>query len=132
MLLYFGEIAMRLQLALNVSSLDEAIPFYEKVLGVEVNKREPGYANFVVADPALKLVLFESADNPNKLNHLGVEVFDDADVAAAAERWRANGIEHDDAAEEDQRCRRAPSERACEKWTVACRCLSSQGIRRHR
>ena len=91
---------MRLQLALNVSNLDEAIPFYQKVLGVSVNKREPGYANFIVADPALKLVLFESADNPNKLNHLGVEVFDDADVTAAAERWRTNGIEHDDAGEE--------------------------------
>ncbi len=91
---------MRLQLALNVSNLEEAISFYRKLLGVAVHKREPGYANFVVDDPALKLVLFESGDSVNKLNHLGVEVFDDAEVAAAGERWRANGLEPDDPSEE--------------------------------
>lgn len=91
---------MRLQLALNVSNLELAIPFYQKMLGVSVHKREPGYANFVVDDPALKLVLFESPDAVNKLNHLGVEAFDDADVAVAGERWRANGLEPAHAAEE--------------------------------
>ena len=91
---------MRLQLALNVSNLEEAIPFYQKMLGVSVHKREPGYANFVVDDPALKLVLFESRDAVDKLNHLGVEVFDDADVAAAGERWQANGLEPSQMGEE--------------------------------
>ena len=82
---------MRLQLALNVPDLERAIDFYRRLFGVEVHKREPGYANFVVDQPALKLVLFES-DSTNQLNHLGVEVFDDAEIETAAARLEANGL----------------------------------------
>ncbi len=49
----------RLQLALNVSDLDEAVDFYSKLFATEPAKRKPGYANFAIADPPLKLVLFE-------------------------------------------------------------------------
>jgi len=85
---------MRLQLALNVKDLDAAVDFYSKMFGVAVNKREPGYANFAVESPPLKLVLFESPDAPERLNHLGVEVFEDDDVSAATERLKAAGMEH--------------------------------------
>jgi catechol 2,3-dioxygenase-like lactoylglutathione lyase family enzyme len=64
----------RVQLALNVTDLDEAIAFYSKLFQVEPAKRKPGYANFVVADPPLKLVLFENPGAGGTLNHLGVEV----------------------------------------------------------
>ena len=84
---------MRLQLAINVKNLDQAVDFYSKMFGVEVNKRQPGYANFAIEDPPLKLVLFELPDAPERLNHLGVEVFDDEDVAVATDRLRANGME---------------------------------------
>lgn len=82
---------MRLQLALNVDDLDEAIAFYRKAFGVDVHKRRPGYANFEVESPPLKLVLFENPGAP-RLNHLGVEVFDDTSVAAAGERLREAGL----------------------------------------
>jgi catechol 2,3-dioxygenase-like lactoylglutathione lyase family enzyme len=85
---------MRLQLALNVRNLDEAVDFYEKLFDAKVNKRKPGYANFALERPPLKLVLFEVPDAPERLNHLGVEVFDDAEVQAATERVRAAGLEH--------------------------------------
>ena len=64
----------RVQLALNVADLDAAVDFYRRMFGVEVHKRRPGYANFVVADPPLKLVLFEAPHAPQQLNHLGVEM----------------------------------------------------------
>ncbi len=85
---------MRLQLALNVKDLDAAIEFYSKMFGVEVNKRKPGYANFSIQEPPLKLVLFELPDAPERLNHLGVEVFDDESVDAATDRLKAEGLEH--------------------------------------
>ena len=85
---------MRLQLAINVENLDDAIDFYSRIFGVELNKREPGYANFVVQQPPLKLVLFEAPGAQNKLNHLGVEVFEDADVQAADDRLTAASVEH--------------------------------------
>ena len=85
---------MRLQLALNVRDLDAAVAFYEKMFGVPVHKRKPGYANFAIDAPPLKLVLFEVPDAPERLNHLGVEVFEDAQVRAATERLRAAGLEH--------------------------------------
>lgn len=81
----------RVQLALNVKNIDEAIGYYSKLFGVEVNKRKPGYANFAINEPPLKLVLFEN-DNAERLNHLGVEVFDQADVAAATDRFVNAGI----------------------------------------
>jgi predicted enzyme related to lactoylglutathione lyase len=85
---------MRLQLAINVRDLESAISFYSRMFGVPVNKRKPGYANFAIEEPPLKLVLFEVPDAPERLNHLGVEVFSDADVTAATERLRAAGMEH--------------------------------------
>jgi catechol 2,3-dioxygenase-like lactoylglutathione lyase family enzyme len=63
-----------MQLALNVEDLDQAIAFYSKLFGTEPAKRKPGYANFVIADPSLKLVLLENPGQGGTLNHLGVEV----------------------------------------------------------
>ncbi len=85
---------MRLQLALNVKDLDAAVDFYSKMFGVPVNKRKPGYANFSIDEPPLKLVLFELPDAPERLNHLGVEVFEDEEVATATERLKHQGMEH--------------------------------------
>jgi catechol 2,3-dioxygenase-like lactoylglutathione lyase family enzyme len=73
----------RLQLALNVSSLDEAIDFYSTFFKTEPAKVRPGYANFVIAEPPLKLVLFEGAGEPGTINHLGVEVMTTDEVVAA-------------------------------------------------
>ena len=64
----------RVQLALNVEDLDRAIAFYTKLFNTEPAKRKPGYANFAIADPPLKLVLLESPGQGGTLNHLGVEV----------------------------------------------------------
>jgi catechol 2,3-dioxygenase-like lactoylglutathione lyase family enzyme len=83
---------MRIQLALNVSNLEEAIAFYGKMFGVPVNKRKPGYANFAIDHPPLKLVLFETPGAPERLNHLGVEVFEDEQVTAATDRLKAAGL----------------------------------------
>ena len=73
----------RVQLALNVSDLDSAVAFYSKLFATEPAKLRPGYANFAIADPPLKLVLFEGAGEPGSLNHLGVEVASTDDVQAA-------------------------------------------------
>ncbi len=97
---------MRVQLALNVKDLEAAIDFYSKAFDVEVAKRRPGYANFAIDSPPLKLVLFENPDAVDRLNHLGVEVFDDEDVQIAAERFAAGGIEH--RVEEEEVCCYAP------------------------
>jgi lactoylglutathione lyase len=83
----------RVQLALNVASLDEAIDFYTRLFGVSPAKVRPGYANFAVADPPLKLVLFEGAGEPGTLNHLGVEVSSPTDVAAASARVSGVGLD---------------------------------------
>jgi catechol 2,3-dioxygenase-like lactoylglutathione lyase family enzyme len=93
---------MRLQLALNVKNLDAATEFYSKLFNVEVNKRKPGYVNFVIDEPPLKLVLFENPDADERLNHLGVEVFDDADVRAAGDRLEAANLM--DSVENEQTC----------------------------
>ena len=87
---------MRLQLALNVRNLDAAVDFYSKMFGIAPAKLRPGYANFAIDEPPLKLVLFESPDAPERLNHLGVEVFDDEDVGDARERVTQGGIRHVD------------------------------------
>lgn len=81
----------RVQLALNVSNIDEAVVFYSKLFGVEVNKRKPGYANFAIADPPLKLVLIEG-EGGGSLNHLGVEVETAEEVVAAEGRLSAEGV----------------------------------------
>ena len=64
----------RVQLALNVDDLDEAIAFYSKLFHTEPGKVRPGYANFAITDPPLKLVLLENPGHGGTLNHLGVEV----------------------------------------------------------
>jgi len=89
---------MRLQLALNVSDLDEAIDFYSKMFDTTPAKTKPGYANFAIADPPLKLVLFErrdasTGDNFHHLNHLGVETESAAEVVAAESRLSGSGLE---------------------------------------
>lgn len=64
----------RVQLALNVDNVDEAVAFYSKLFGTEPAKRRDGYANFAVGNPPLKLVLLENPGQGGTLNHLGVEV----------------------------------------------------------
>lgn len=91
----------RVQLALNVSDLDEAIAFYSKLFDTSPAKVRPGYANFAVADPPLKLVLMEHADTRGDgvvgaLNHLGVEVADAAEVAGASARLARVGLDTED------------------------------------
>jgi catechol 2,3-dioxygenase-like lactoylglutathione lyase family enzyme len=89
----------RVQLALDVTDLDAAIAFYRAMLGVEPAKVRPGYANFAVADPPLKLVLIEGATG-GTLNHLGVEVASSDEVAGAADRLAAAGLTTDERAGE--------------------------------
>jgi catechol 2,3-dioxygenase-like lactoylglutathione lyase family enzyme len=82
----------RVQLALNVSDIDEAVSYYSKLFGVEPAKRQPGYANFAVAEPPLKLVLFESGQAGGTLNHLGVEVESTDKVAETQRRLADEGL----------------------------------------
>jgi catechol 2,3-dioxygenase-like lactoylglutathione lyase family enzyme len=83
----------RLQLALNVSDVDAAVDFYRRLFGTEPAKRRPGYANFAIADPPLKLVLIENAKAAGTMNHVGVEVSSSAEVATEAARLREEGFE---------------------------------------
>lgn len=83
---------MRLQLALNVKNLDQAVDYYSRLFGVQPHKRRPGYANFSIDDPALKLVLFERASARERINHLGVEAQDQAELDAAIERLTEGGL----------------------------------------
>src|SRR5436190_9336155 len=87
-----GQTVSRVQLALNVADLDEAVVFYTKLFGVGPAKLRPGYANFAIAEPPLKLVLVEGAGVPGSLNHLGVEVETTAEVADAQRRLAAEGL----------------------------------------
>jgi catechol 2,3-dioxygenase-like lactoylglutathione lyase family enzyme len=82
----------RVQLALNVSDLDEAIDFYSKLFGTAPAKTRPGYANFAIADPPLKLVLIQGDGEPGTVNHLGVEVGSTDDVTAAQTRLADEGL----------------------------------------
>ncbi|OBH47144.1 ArsI/CadI family heavy metal resistance metalloenzyme [Mycobacterium mantenii] len=82
----------RVQLALNVDNLDEAITFYTKLFGVEPAKTKPGYANFVVAEPPLKLVLLENPGHGGTLNHLGVEVASTDTVNTESQRLAEVGL----------------------------------------
>jgi catechol 2,3-dioxygenase-like lactoylglutathione lyase family enzyme len=82
----------RVQLALNVSDLDAAVEFYSKLFATEPAKRRPGYANFAIADPPLKLILFEGDGRGGTLNHLGVEVETTEAVAAAQRRLAGEGL----------------------------------------
>jgi catechol 2,3-dioxygenase-like lactoylglutathione lyase family enzyme len=81
----------RLQLALNVSDLDAAIDFYTKYFKTAPAKVRPGYANFAIDAPPLKLVLMEGG-TPGTINHLGVEVFSTEDVSAATEYLSSAGL----------------------------------------
>ena len=91
----------RVQLALNVPDIDDAIAFYSKLFATEPNKVKPGYANFAIADPPLKLVLFEQAGADSRLNHLGVEVMSSDDVFAHQQRLADQGV---DAVDESGTC----------------------------
>lgn len=82
----------RVQLALNVSNIDEAVEFYSKLFAIGPAKRRDGYANFAVAEPPLKLVLIENPDAAGTMNHLGVEVFSTDDVTAAQARLAVDGL----------------------------------------
>ena len=83
---------MRFQLALNVKDLDSAVAYYSKLFGVPVSKRKPGYANFAVENPPLKLVLFEAPDAPERLNHVGFEYFDNEPVEAMIGKLEPAGL----------------------------------------
>jgi catechol 2,3-dioxygenase-like lactoylglutathione lyase family enzyme len=82
----------RVQLALNVDNLDDSVAFYAKHFGAEPAKLRPGYANFAIAEPPLKLVLIENPGHGGGLNHLGVEVPDTAAVVAEQARVAAAGL----------------------------------------
>jgi catechol 2,3-dioxygenase-like lactoylglutathione lyase family enzyme len=82
----------RVQLALNVSNLDEAITFYSKLFKAEPAKVRAGYANFAIDEPPLKLVLIENAHEAGSLNHLGVEVFSTTDVVDATTYFGEAGL----------------------------------------
>jgi catechol 2,3-dioxygenase-like lactoylglutathione lyase family enzyme len=82
----------RLQLALNVSNLDEAVDFYSKFFKTAPTKVRPGYANFAITEPPLKLVLFENSGVPGTINHLGVEVFSTNEVVDATQYLSEQGF----------------------------------------
>jgi catechol 2,3-dioxygenase-like lactoylglutathione lyase family enzyme len=93
----------RVQLALRVADLEGSIAFYSKLFGAEPAKRRPGYANFAIAEPPLKLVLLEGTPGePTRMDHLGVEVETTGEVTAAASRLAAEGLTT--ATEEDTAC----------------------------
>ncbi len=83
---------MKLQLALNVRDIDEAVAYYSKLFDAEPHKRRQGYANFAIEQPPLKLVLFENPNAPERLNHLGVEVFGADQIEKASQRLDAAGL----------------------------------------
>ena len=82
----------RLQLAIDVANLDEAIEFYTRMFSSEPSKVRPGYANFTIEEPPLKLVLFEDIENGGSINHLGVEVDDVKMVHEADARMTDEGL----------------------------------------
>lgn len=82
----------RIQLALNVDDLDEAVTFYSKLFGIAPAKVKPGYANFAVTEPPLKLVLLENPGSGGTLNHLGVEVESSERVHAEIARLSGQGL----------------------------------------
>jgi catechol 2,3-dioxygenase-like lactoylglutathione lyase family enzyme len=82
----------RIQLALNVDDLEQAVTFYSKLFGAEPAKRKPGYANFAIAEPPLKLVLLENPGKGGSINHLGVEVASSDEVHAEIARLSGEGL----------------------------------------
>jgi catechol 2,3-dioxygenase-like lactoylglutathione lyase family enzyme len=83
----------RVQLALNVTDMEAAVAFYSKLFAAEPAKRRPGYANFAIDEPPLKLVLIESEGGGATLNHLGVEVSSTDEVIAATRRLSDSGLQ---------------------------------------
>ncbi|MDG1464390.1 MAG: ArsI/CadI family heavy metal resistance metalloenzyme, partial [Acidimicrobiales bacterium] len=83
----------RLQLAIDVGDLDEAVAFYTRLFSTAPSKVREGYANFAIDDPPLKLVLFEKRGEGGTLNHLGVEVETVAEVVAAEARITDEGLD---------------------------------------
>jgi len=116
----------RVQLALRVPDLEAAVGFYSRLFGTEPAKRRPGYANFAIAEPPLKLVLLEGdATEPTRMDHLGVEVESREEVAAATTRLAEQGLST--AVEENSTCCyavqdkvwvRAPGDEPWEVYTV--------------
>ena len=92
----------RVQLALNVADLDASIEFYAKLFQTEPAKIRDGYANFAIADPPLKLVLFTGMGEPGSLNHIGVEVEDVDAIQAMIARAGDLGLEQE--IQEDVSC----------------------------
>ncbi|NKZ88352.1 glyoxalase/bleomycin resistance/dioxygenase family protein [Rhodococcus hoagii] len=82
----------RTQLALNVDDLEEAVTFYSKLFGTRPAKLKPGYANFAIAEPPLKLVLLENPGKGGTINHLGVEVESSEKVHAEIARLTDEGL----------------------------------------
>ncbi|MFD7367961.1 ArsI/CadI family heavy metal resistance metalloenzyme [Nocardiopsis alba] len=83
----------RVQLALNVADLEASVVFYSTLFGVEPAKRRPGYANFAISEPPLKLVLIEGEPGQEtRLDHLGVEVEETEQVNAATQRFKDSGL----------------------------------------
>jgi catechol 2,3-dioxygenase-like lactoylglutathione lyase family enzyme len=83
----------RVQLALRVADLEQSIKFYSKLFDAEPTKRRPGYANFAIAEPPLKLVLLEGrAGEETRMDHLGVEVASTDQVAQATDRLKTAGL----------------------------------------
>jgi catechol 2,3-dioxygenase-like lactoylglutathione lyase family enzyme len=85
----------RIQLALNVHDIDAAVDFYSTLFDTVPAKRRPGYANFAVENPPVKLVLFENPEATGTLNHVGVERFSVDEVQAEADRLEAAGLNLD-------------------------------------
>ena len=104
----------RVQLALNVSDLDAAVAFYSKLFATTPAKIRPGYANFAITEPPLKLVLLEGQPGtPTRMDHLGVEVETSDQVTAAAGRLATEGL--DTATERDSACCYAVQDKV---WTT--------------
>ena len=101
----------RVQLALNVNDIDEAVDFYTKLFGAGPAKRRYGYANFAIEQPPLKLVLLENPGQGGTLNHLGIEVPDVDTVDAEQTRLAESGLASVD--ERDTTCCYAKQDKFC-------------------
>lgn len=115
---------MRLQLALNVPDIDAAVDYYSRMFATKPHKRKPGYANFAIANPALKLVLFEDPDAAEHLNHIGVEALTEETMDAAADRLADAALVS--RVDEDTTCCHARQDKV---WTEAHNGLSWEWYR---
>jgi catechol 2,3-dioxygenase-like lactoylglutathione lyase family enzyme len=113
----------RVQLALNVNDIDEAVAFYATLFGAEPAKRKPGYASFALTEPPLKLVLLEKPGQGGSLNHPGVEVTGTEEVDAEHARLTEAGLAPVD--ERDTTCCYARQDKFwvqgapnCERWEI--------------